>query len=588
MRPWVVAAALVLLIGLAATLSTPGSVWAAGTPEVPRVFYLTRPRTLNTEQPPPGLPGIDNLTKTPLYFSHPLTLLASGVTIFSPMVFRLWLDSNVSNVDVLLEGTFHEKSGNYCCNNLTSVSQQRLQNRTLAPVDFTFSLQSHPLLPYAQVAVSFRIPNPLPGVLVRVFYDSVSTPSSVVLRMSNYLKLDDPNKVDVLDNPLLHPATSFRINSTIPNTNNVVNFQAAVRSAFGILDVRRVNMTIVGPDTLPVRGATNLTMSLVSQTQDQPYIYFYPWQFLYNATEGLYLVYLDIIDSQNSVAFSFRGPTNFILTRGFFVPPSLLPYFAAGGIGGSGLVGGLLYYRRRKAKSYLVPFDYFNTLTGGELDGGTVVSIEGNTGSGKTLLSEQLMYEDLKKGRHCVFVATADFPLNIRNSMNTMGLDVSGFEKTGLLTFVDGYSSEAGQESREKFSIPSLGDLTTLGIKITSSLPSDSFKGGSLYFDSLTPLTSKTKPESIVSFVQSVGARVKGMSGKAFFTVGPSIGGAVQRQLEELADCVVQMEAFEERGIRKSRLRIAKYRARQHQQGWVIYTIEEGKGLIFYSKKPRK
>lgn len=191
-------------------------------------------------------------------------------------------------------------------------------------------------------------------------------------------------------------------------------------------------------------------------------------------------------------------------------------------------------------------------------------------------------------GRPCVFVATGDFPSNIRAGMKNLGLDVTGYEQSGLLTFVDGYSSEAGQESKEKISIPSLSDLTTLGIKITSSLPSDSFKGGSLYFDSLTPLASKAKPETIVSLVQSVGARVKGMSGKAFFTVGPSVDPQVQRQLQELSDCVVQMEAFEERGVRKSRLKIAKYRARKYQQGWALYTIEDGKGMIFYSKKPRK
>ncbi len=296
-------------------------------------------------------------------------------------------------------------------------------------------------------------------------------------------------------------------------------------------------------------------------------------------------MFIDIFDAQSHLALSFRGPSSFRLFRGPPPGQDLLPYVGLGGAVAG--IGGLVYYRRKRAKSYLVPFDYFSTLTGGELGGGTVVSVEGNTGSGKTLLSEQLLHEDLKKGRPCVFVVTGDFPSNIRANMKSMGLDVAGYEQSGLLTFVDGYSSEAGQESREKFAIPSLGDLTTLGIKITSSLPPGSFKGGSLYFDSLTPLASKTKPESIVSFVQALGARVKGMGGKAFFTVGPSVDGMVQRRLEEMADCVIQMEAFEERGTRKSRLKVAKFRARKYQQGWVIYTIEEGKGMIFYSKKPR-
>ena len=254
----------------------------------------------------------------------------------------------------------------------------------------------------------------------------------------------------------------------------------------------------------------------------------------------------------------------------------------------SGGVGGAAFFRRRKGKSYLIPFDHFNTLTGGALNGGTMVTVEGNTGSGKTLLLEQLMSEDLRNGRPCVFVSTGDFPNSIRSSMKSMGIDVSVYEQNGLLTFVDAYSAEAGQESREKLSVPSLGDLTTLGIKLTSAFPSPSFKGGSLYFDSLTPLASKSKPETIVSFVQSVGARVKGLAGKAFFTVGLGIDGAVQRQLEDSADCIVQMEAFEESGSRKRRLRIAKFRSRKHQEGWTLFTIEDSKGIIFYSKKPKQ
>ncbi|HEX4921139.1 MAG TPA: RAD55 family ATPase, partial [Candidatus Bathyarchaeia archaeon] len=306
-----------------------------------------------------------------------------------------------------------------------------------------------------------------------------------------------------------------------------------------------------------------------------------------NSTQGTYQIWIDVIDSQNNVAFSFRGPASFGLVPPGYIPfpYNLWPYFT---LGGGVALGGVFFYRRRRGKNYLVPFEHFNSLTGGGLPGGTVVDVEGNTGSGKSILLEQLMGEDLRAGKPCVYVSTGDFPNNIRINMKSMGYDVSGYEANGQLTFVDGYSSEAGQESREKVAVPSLGDLTTLGIKITSVLPSPDFKGGSLYFDSLTPLASKAKPESIVSFVQSVGARVKGLHGKAFFVLGLGIDGAVQRQLEDSADCIVQMEAFEESGTRKRRLRIAKFRARGHQEGWALFTIEGGKGIIFYSKKPRK
>jgi KaiC/GvpD/RAD55 family RecA-like ATPase len=77
------------------------------------------------------------------------------------------------------------------------------------------------------------------------------------------------------------------------------------------------------------------------------------------------------------------------------------------------------------------------------------------------------------------------------------------------------------------------------------------------------------------------------MGGKAVFTLGPSVDATVQRQLEDTADCVVQMEAFEERGVRRRRLKIAKLRARRHQEGWNVFAIEDGKGIIFYSNKPK-
>ncbi len=418
-----------------------------------------------------------------------------------------------------------------------------------------------------------------------IYYGSATTPSFIALPLSGYEGLTGVVVYDVGNKQ----SQNFDLGSSFPN--NTVIFQASITSSFGFSDISRVNMTVFDPDSHPVLAAKNSEMRLTSSSnQPQPFVYTAFWIYPSNATSGTYQVHVDIIDSQNATAFRYRGPAGaFGLSR---TSPlvratlNLIPYF---GVGGVVLVGSVVVYaKRRKRKSYLVPFDHFNTLTGGELDGGTVVTVEGNTGSGKSLLSEQMMFEDLKKGRPCVFVSTGDFPSNIRENMSSMGLNTAGYEQSGLLTFVDGYSSEAGQESREKISIPSLSDLTTMNMKITSSLPAEAFKGGSLYFDSLTPLASKTKPESLISFVQTVGAKVRGLGGKAFFTVGPSIDGGVQRRLEDIADCVVQMEAFEERGVRRSRLRIAKLRTKRFQQGWEIYTIEEGRGIIFYSKKPRQ
>ena len=419
---------------------------------------------------------------------------------------------------------------------------------------------------------------------VTLDWGSGSAPSFVVLPLSGYASLF---QISILNRDEI-PTTYFSVNAT-PG-NNVVLVKVLVTSAFGCSDISKVNMTIVDPLSRPAVGASNRGMqqSPPCPTGQNPFEFIAAWTYPPTASQATYQVWVDIIDIQGNVAYSYRGPASFGLVPPGFIPPpyNLIPYFAVASTGGVGAVVVVLYYRRRKGKNYLAPFAHFNTLTAGELDGGTV-AIEGNTGSGKTILSEQLMFEDLKQGRPCIFVSTSDFPSNVRSGMKLMGLDVKGYEQSGLLTFVDGYSAEAGQESTEKFSVPSIGDLTTLGMKISSSLLPQRSKGASLYFDSLVPLASKTKPESIVSFVQSVGAKMKGIGGKAVFTLGPSVDPMVQKQLEDMSDCVVQMEAFEERGVRRRRLRIAKLRARRHQEGWNVFAIEDGKGIIFYSKKPK-
>jgi KaiC/GvpD/RAD55 family RecA-like ATPase len=587
-RGLLVTIVLILIAGArpmsAAAVSTP--------PPVERVFYFTNsnPRGL-TATPPVGGPAANvTFPKTPIEFVLSQPLLYSA-TISGSSTFSLFLISNQSTpVSVSVIQIFKEKFLGGSSSNVTSQSQRYTLAPGLNNASFIFNIPQQPLVVYSQISVAVTVTNIPQNTFVSLMFGSAQAPSKATLPFSGYVALDPTTPITTLDRSQT-PTASFNQSASIGN--DVIILQAHVFSSFGLSDIEqggRVNMTIIDPGLRPVKGATNVTMTqfpAATTSTPEPYVYTTTWVFPSNATIGVYQIFVDIFDTQHNHAFSFRGPASFnIFKPGFSLPPpfSLLPYFA---VAGAGVAGVAVYYSRRKAKNYLAPFDHFNALTRGELDSGTITTIEGNTGSGKTLLSEQLMYEDLKKGRPCVYVATSDFPSNIRTSMKSMGLDVTGYEQRGMLTFVDGYSSEAGQGSTEKFVVPSLGDLTTLGVKISSSLP-PSAKGASLYFDSLVPLASKAKPESIISFVQTVGAKMRGIGGKAFFTVGHSVDGMVQRQLEDMADCVVQMEAFEERGARRRRLKIAKFRARRHQEGWNVFAIEDGKGIIFYSKRPRK
>lgn len=450
-------------------------------------------------------------------------------------------------------------------------------------MNITLPIATTPLIEQSTIAVEIAASSVPKNATILLNWGSVATRSFMVVPMSGYETVFPTNTITIQDRSQ-NSLSYFYLNAAPPN--NLVVVKVFVLSALGPADILKVNMTIEDPNLHPVKGATNETMQAAG-TPTSPYEFIASWPYPSNSTEGTYQILINIVDSQGNIAYTSAPATFGLVPPGFIpFPYNLIPYFIVGGVAAAGGIGAGVAYRRRRRKSYLVPFDHFNTLTGGSLNEGTAVTVEGNTGSGKTLLLEQLMAEDLRNGRPCVFVSTGDFPDSVRSTMKTMGFDATGYEQNGLLTFVDGYSAEAGKESHEKVSVPSLGDLTTLGVKISSAFPSPSFKGGSLYFDSLTPLASKAKPESIVSLVQSIGAKVRGLSGKAFFTIGLGIDNNVQRQLEETSDCIVQMEAFEESGSRRRRLRIAKLRARKHQEGWVLFTIEDGKGIIFYSRKP--
>ncbi len=550
-----------------------------------RIFYLAssgQGGTLSPISPPAGLPFSRNFAGTPISFGLGAPLV-NQMSISGPLAFSLWVNwSGTNSGSPSIVGSFNYKYPTGQWSNFSAAPAQPL-TYGFHGANFTYNILSTPLIIGTTIAVSVNVTSIPSGADVTLYWGSVARPSYVGLPLAGYMTMPLPNPVSITD--VQGHTTNFALNPG-PG-NNILQFRALVTSALGFSDIGRVNMTIIDPSNRPVRDRTNVTLQpLESNPSSSPYTYLGSWKYPSNSTVGTYQLSIDVLDVQGIISFSLRSTASFPLVPPGYVPfpYNLVPYLAGGGSGLAVVAAGV-YYQRKRRKSYLTPFDHFNALTGGELNGGTV-SIEGNTGSGKSILSEQLMFEDLKRGRQCIFVSTSDFPSNVRSGMKSMGLDTKGYEQSGLLTFVDGYSAEAGQESTEKFSVPSIGDLTTLGMKISSSIPPQS-KGASLYFDSLVPLASKTKPESIVSFVQSIGAKMKGIGGKAVFTLGPSVDQMVQKQLEDMSDCVVQMEAFEERGVRRRRLRIAKLRARRHQEGWNVFVIEDGKGIIFYSKKPK-
>jgi len=257
-------------------------------------------------------------------------------------------------------------------------------------------------------------------------------------------------------------------------------------------------------------------------------------------------------------------------------------YYGTIALAGVAVTSTLLLSRYRQ-KPQRVPFKFLNDLLGGEIPTEAAVMIIGSPGSGKTVLMQKLMHDQLSMGGTCAFIANNDFPRKIRKDMKQLGLDVSRFEGKQL-AFIDCYSGTAGRTSAEKYSIQVLTDLTGLGMQISSAANALG-EGTTFFFDSLAPLFTSLKPDPIMTFVHAVGARIKGQRGSLYFSVGTGLDRDTMSRLEGLSDCIIELETFERRGISSRRLRVKKIRGTKHSEKWTEFSVEAPQGIVFYRRK---
>jgi len=236
---------------------------------------------------------------------------------------------------------------------------------------------------------------------------------------------------------------------------------------------------------------------------------------------------------------------------------------------------------RRKRKLYPATINVLDDLIEGGLPQAATIMIMGPSAAGKTVLLENLMYASLDRRRPCVFVTTMQFPSEIRKEAKALGFDTEPHEKEGRLVFVDCYSAAAGQASEEKYSVPSITDLTRLGTELSACLGSLG-KGTEVFLDSLAPWVAALKSEFIVSFLHATGAKVKAGDGRFFFAVGTSVEKEFLTKVDEASDGVIELTISEKQKEPRRKLTIRKIRGRKHSTRPVDFSIVEGRGIVFY------
>jgi KaiC/GvpD/RAD55 family RecA-like ATPase/PKD repeat protein len=231
-------------------------------------------------------------------------------------------------------------------------------------------------------------------------------------------------------------------------------------------------------------------------------------------------------------------------------------------------------------------FQSFSDLTAGELPDAYSVMIVGDASSGKSILCQQLSYSYLNQRKPCIYVTYDCFPDEIRQNMKDFGWEVSSLEQNELFAFVDCYSSTAGKASKEKYHVKQPFALSELGIALSVAMNKLEQKSPRIFLDSTVPLFTRLEPAKVVEFLQDRSATIKGGNGIFFFTIGRgTIPQDLQRRLEEIVDCIIDIEVHEEKGKMSRKLRVRKLRGRKFSDQWVPCKIDMKKGFVFSVSK---
>jgi KaiC/GvpD/RAD55 family RecA-like ATPase len=315
-------------------------------------------------------------------------------------------------------------------------------------------------------------------------------------------------------------------------------------------------------------------------------------RFDWNATEVLSGIYTitaiaDVVPWELDVADNrLLGETITILPVPAENDSSLLPFTIPVGIAVVvGLISGMLL-KRRKTGSKFVSFDYFNKIISGGIPDGSAVLITGGTSSGKSILCQQLAYKYLTEKKACIFISYDNLPDRIRKDMEILGWDLHKYEQEGTCIFIDGCSSIAGTSSKEKYSVQQPFALTELSIVISTVWKRIDNMPKTLFLDSATSLFTNLDASRVIGFLQDRSAKTKVDGGIFVFTLGKgTLEPNFVSSLEEIVDCIIELDVDEGQGNNLMKLRVKKLRGQSHLQEWVPFRVEPNHGIVFKPKR---
>ena len=255
-------------------------------------------------------------------------------------------------------------------------------------------------------------------------------------------------------------------------------------------------------------------------------------------------------------------------------PLSYWPFVVAGIIA---VLGGIVTVKRFDTS--LEGFQHLEQMMGGPLPRGASILLLGDAGSGKTILSYQLLHDELESGRLCALLSYDAFPEDVQARMTEFGWDIISHLRKGRLKIIDCYSGLAGQGEG---AIKDPSDLTELNIQITSFIAKA--KGGpvTVVLDSLTPIFNGVDEKQAINFIQTLGAKVKKTGGLFIATASRgAIPDDAAAKLKTMVEGVFELGIVRSRGKSHRFLTVPKMERRRISSDSVPFQIDRTRGFVF-------
>ncbi len=216
-----------------------------------------------------------------------------------------------------------------------------------------------------------------------------------------------------------------------------------------------------------------------------------------------------------------------------------------------------------------------------------VVLLSGGPGTGKSIFSQQFLWNGLQMGEPGIYVTLEEHPVQVRENMAQFGWDLRKYEDEGLFAMVDAFTSGIGKSKEyEKYIVHDLTDIREFVDVLRTAVKDIGAKR--VVVDSVTTLYIN-KPAMARGVVMQLKRVLAGLGVTSILVSQISVGerGFGGPGVEHGVDGIIRLDLDEIDGELKRSLIVWKMRGTIHSMRRHPFEITD-EGIIVYSDKVLK